>query len=275
MRIVVTGSSGFIGKHVTSALQDFGYEVLALSRKKIKYSVQVSDYDACPPGDWVIHLAEESDRLKVNKSHEEYKDKSLYITKSLIENFHNNIIYISSSVVYDSKNKEPSSVDSPVKAKDFYAETKLANEELVLDAGGCVIRLSNVIGLGMSRNTVVFDIIKQLNNPGPLYVINSNVVCDFISISDVINAIILVLKNNFYGLVNVGSGIGISVKDLVYLFFEISGEPLREVISKNTVVESTYNVLNIDATKKNINWFPKAKLKDELKKLLYKEINNG
>lgn len=51
MKILVTGSSGFIGQHVTARLIDDGHDVIAASRK-----TGVDFNRMLEPGDWLLHL---------------------------------------------------------------------------------------------------------------------------------------------------------------------------------------------------------------------------
>ena len=62
-------------------------------------------------------------------------------------------------VVYGDENKEPCRVDMPVIANDAYSKLKLRNEQIVLDSGGVVVRLSNLFGIGMTTGTVMSDIV--------------------------------------------------------------------------------------------------------------------
>ncbi|HTS74661.1 MAG TPA: TIGR01777 family oxidoreductase [Bryobacteraceae bacterium] len=53
MRVAITGVSGFIGRHLSAALRDSGYEIRSVSTRD---GIRASDFDAC---DAVVHLAGE------------------------------------------------------------------------------------------------------------------------------------------------------------------------------------------------------------------------
>lgn len=261
-RVVITGASGFLGGHLHTSLSARGRDVLALTRRPIKGLTTIATYDGTPSGDFLVHLAEEPDRGKVNQIGAAYLEESQRVIRILATRFGGNMIYASSGAVYGDKSDSPYSIHSPTVGSDFYSRAKLANEEVVLGAGGIVVRLSNLYGPGMSTNNVMSDILRQIPGPGSLQVRDASPIRDFLHVSDAATAITMLLECNFSGIINVGSGVGISIHSLARLALNVSGEADRPVESVAQASVRSINVLDIAETGRVISWAPKMSLQE-------------
>ena len=267
--VVVTGAGGFVGRHLVAHLGNHGFRVIAVSRRDVAGMVTVQDYVQSPSGDALIHLAEEPDRGKVNRLGEEYAFKSAATVRALSSRFAQRMIYASSSVVYGDQNEIPCKVDTPVVAVDLYSRSKLLNEQTVLASGGAVARLSNLVGIGMSANNVVSDILGQLPGNAAIRVQDDTPVRDFLSVSDAASAFSLMLDNGFCGIVNIGSGIGTSVRAIAELLLGCAGQPSRAICSVKSSGHRSINVLDISETMHALRWAPTISLKRELVEILH------
>jgi len=236
---------------------------------------QVQDYSQSPVGDVLIHLAEEPDRNRVNSLGEAYIRYASSAVKVLSSRFNQKIIYASSGAVYGDENKNPCKTDMPVVATDVYSKSKLVNERIVLDSGGTVVRLSNLFGDGMSANNVMSDILRQIPGAGPLRVHDDKPVRDYLPVSDAISAFSLLLENNYCGLVNIGSGIGTSVRALAEIFLSLVGQGYREVIATEPSSRPSINILDISETMRILDWTPTSPLKDQLARLIYNKAKSA
>lgn len=75
--------------------------------------------------------------------------------------------------------------------------------------------------------------------------------------------------------INIGQGIGISIRDLARLIKEIVGYKGRLVFDTSRPDGAPYKVMNVDKFKKIFNWLPPIKLEDGIKKTVkwyYKNI---
>jgi nucleoside-diphosphate-sugar epimerase len=271
--IVITGASGFIGRHLRESLLARGDHVVAVSRRNCAGMLQVSDYAKSPSADVMIHLGEESDRVQVNQAGNAYLRSSAQVVSALANRGYRRLIYISSGTVYGDVISLPRKpCDVPV-ANDTYSQAKIINERIVLAAGGAVVRLSNIYGEGMSRSNVLSDIIAQIPGRGPLTVRDASTVRDYCHISDLIEALVRFVCCDYHGIINIGSGIGVSVRRLAEICLSVAGQHGRPIQSKKPGSTSfSINVLDITQTTEILNWRPRIVLVDGLTELVNKKI---
>jgi UDP-glucose 4-epimerase len=156
----------------------------------------------------------------------------------------------------------------PTYADDIYSITKLENEERVLNSGGIVVRFSNVIGKGMSKNNILSDIFKQLPEKNPLLIRNIEPIRDFVCIDDAVDSVVKLMQKEISGIFNIGSGVATSINQLTKTVLNIVKQEDREVNSIVKDSKYSYNVLNIEKTKKTIDWQPKFTLSQSIKKMV-------
>ena len=272
IKIVITGATGFIGTALCRKLEERKeYSIIKVTRSQDDMTgfFQVTDYKQTPSGDILIHLGEDSDREKVNKMSDLYIQDTRQTMKSLLMNRYKKIIYISSSTVYSDKNESLCDESMPTYANDTYSTLKLENEKKVLNSGGIVVRLSNVIGNGMSKNNVLSDVLSQLSNKHyPVTIRDVSPVRDFIMVDDVVDAIFKLMQNNASGVFNVGSGVETSINQLVKMVLDVSKQKNRKVISIVKDYKYSYNVLSIEKINNIVGWSPKFTLVQSIYKII-------
>jgi UDP-glucose 4-epimerase len=160
-------------------------------------------------------------------------------------------------------------------AKDIYTRSKLINENIVLASGGAVARLSNLYGIGMSKNNVLSDIIAQIPGPGSLIVHDSSPVRDFLNIRDVCVALTRFAVSKYSGILNIASGHGTSVHRLVEIALVAAGQADRKVVSTKLVASFSSNILDIDATRTILNWKPEVDLVSGLTELVFSKMESN
>tara|TARA_B110000003_G_scaffold71989_1_gene73361 strand:- start:840 stop:1670 length:831 start_codon:yes stop_codon:yes gene_type:complete len=274
LKIAITGSSGFLGSHIINELIKSEHQVIPVTRQNISDAVQVKDYRETPDADLLIHLAEESNRQKVNKIGKKYIDYSSNVTALLTQKFNGNVIYISSGAVYGDQDEEPYKINAPIYATDIYSESKIINERIVLESGGTVLRLSNLYGKGMSSNNVMSKIINQLQGNNEIVVNNVSPIRDFILVTDVARLVSLIVQFEAKGIVNVGSGVPTSIFQLIKIFMKVYDCSEKKIVSRTKSNKISINVLDISDTKKKFNWSPSTDLEKNLYLLLTKSRDN-
>lgn len=196
MNILLTGSDGFIGSHLFYQLKE-EHNVIGFDIKNghdIMYSEFPKDIDL------VIHLAGLSGVRDSLTRPTEYWKTNVIGTQRLFEHYKNTrIIYASSSTAH-----EP--------WKNPYAMSKYGMEQL--EHFNCLgLRFTTVYGPG-ARNTMFIPLI--LNNA--VSYVNVNHIRDFIHVDDVISAIESVMHINLRGVLDVGTGKGHKLIDIVDYF---------------------------------------------------------
>ena len=125
-----------------------------------------------------------------------------------------------------------------------------------------VIRLSNVLG-NNKKDNIINDIISQINK-NKIILKNIDTTIDFIDIRDVTKVVDECILNNLKGIYNLGSGNGIKTIDLVKKILKINNKNNKEIIQRDNVSRKTFNVLNVNKIKKELNWKPKYDLEQSI-----------
>ena len=165
--VLITGASGFIGRHAQAHLLDAGFSVRVLLRSETsfendchsklkKYYGNLTDAGslrkACEGVDYVVHLA---GIAHVNEAKKDYLHKinvngTKLLINAAIASKVKKFVLISSSLAVESMGDPDSST--------AYGATKLMAEKLIMDEHikgnilGVVLRPANVYGVGMRGN---------------------------------------------------------------------------------------------------------------------------
>jgi len=271
--IVVTGASGFIGQALSSNLEKKWAEVIRVSRRPLPGYYNIRNYFETPISDVLIHLAEDSDRQKVNRLGEAYASQSIDLAHFLASQGYSRIIYVSSGAVYGDTSAIPHREDEITHPYDVYTRTKLSCEKSFLDVGGLVVRLSNIYGPSMSQANVVSHILKQIPLTGPLQVKNDKPIRDFLWIQDVVEAITTMSLEVGHGIFNVASGAGNSIRQLCEIILVSCGQKNREIISTAADTTNSINVLDIARTTSEFRWHPRMPLHSGLNRLITERLH--
>ncbi len=127
------------------------------------------------------------------------------------------------------------------------------------------IRISNVYGpTRLIRPDIVPSIIWPLIHKKSASVWTKKPIRDFIFVDDAIDSVLKLIKSNFNGSLNLGTGIGTSVGQLCNHLEELSG---IEISDQNIKVPGHMEFFqDISLLKSIINWTPKYSLKEGLTK---------
>ena len=266
MKIIVTGASGFIGKHLINKLLSMNVETCGVSRKpiNIQNAITVKSYYDTPVGDILIHLAENSNRTRENQI-----NQSTTIIKHLSSKGFKRIIYVSSVAVYGDKSLKPHKPNEKVFPHDNYSKYKIACEKLINEKEGVVARMSNIYGPGMSENNVFSKIIKQISPNNSIKIWSDKPIRDFLWVEDAADALVKMALGSEIGIFNVASGRSVSIKELIHIIVNTYGlkSDYSLELTKNIDKASTLAV-DISKTCKVFEWMPKKKLEDGIKELL-------
>ena len=172
MKVLITGSNGFIGKHMTKALIKAGYEVLPYDLDKTEDDLKVYVEEA----DFVVHLAGINRPLTV----EEFYNGNTNFTKKIVDFLKN------------SKKNTPILMSSSIQATldNDYGKSKKMGEDYLFESGlpVYVFRLANVFGKWCRPNynsaaaTFMYNIAHDLpiEIRDPNYIVHYNYVDDIV-----------------------------------------------------------------------------------------------
>ena len=194
MKIVITGSKGFVGSHLVNSLSN--HQIIEWD---IKINKDIKNFDLESNVDFVIHLAALTDVRESIKKPQDYWKTNVEYSKKIFDMCKNiPIVYASTSCVREWWL-------SP------YGTTKKVMEEFAHE-GHIGLRFTNIYG----ENAPDFMLTSRIKNGNVEY--KTNHIRDFIHISDVLDVIKLFLKigtldkNRTY---DVGSGKGVRIDELV------------------------------------------------------------
>ncbi|MDC3141578.1 NAD-dependent epimerase/dehydratase family protein [Alphaproteobacteria bacterium] len=276
LSVVVTGASGFIGNHLVKYLKNYSnLKLYPVSKtKKNSNYFYLETFKELPKADIIFHLGQNSNRSLVNKNID-FVREALEDIEYIIAKKYKKIIFCSSSTVYGNKGYKPYTENDLIFEYDFYSSMKIKSEKRIIEEKGCVLRLSNVIGINMSRNTVLMNIIQQLGTNNKLLIKNIKPIRDFVAIEDVINAMVNLLNINITGFFNVGTGIGTSIKELAHLVLSISKENNREIVFEKKQFDRSYNVVNVSKLNSLVENNYQTSIEETIKSLIKNEKKNN
>jgi UDP-glucose 4-epimerase len=275
LRVVVTGASGFIGRHVVGhLLMNNQIELVPVSRQVLPNFQTVSKYSDTPGGDILIHLAEDNNVERVAKREVDYLKSALETTNALITKNYERIVYASSALVYGDKSISPHAPNDPLNIESTYARLKKDSEEIILTSPkGIVLRLANIYGLGMSKDNVISEVIEKLRHDADIEIRDSSPIRDFIWVNDVAEGItsialsehVICKEPNIY---NLSTGIGTSVGELTRMITNISGQSGRQIMSNNSNYTNSCIILDPSHTEEVFGWKYRTPLYLGLSKLI-------
>ena len=296
MNVLVTGGAGFIGRHLVEYLLDNHqitiYDNLSNgTMEKISFLIgkvkfikgDVLDFDKLLQSsknfDVIIHLAAKSDvaesvifpedTINVNVN------GTINVLKCCVQNKIRKIIFASSASVYgDSSDiiseKSATIPLSPYGKSKLDAEIQIRKfaDEFGFDA--IILRLFNVYGKGQNDQYagVISKFLKNISDDKPLIIYgDGKQTRDFVSVYDVIRAIECAISSENSGTYNIASGKSISINELAEIIVSSSGKKLDIIHKEEKRGEIKNSVADVSLAEKNLGFFAKRTLRDELSKL--------
>jgi UDP-glucose 4-epimerase len=299
LRVLVTGGAGFIGSHLVKALVKAGHQVKVLdnlSTGSIENLADVLDAiefirgdvrdygiveSAARSVDAVVHLAALIDVAESVEKPDLYFDVNVRGTYNVAKASKNvsTFVFASSSAVYGEPIRMPIPEDHPLMPKSPYAASKVSGEAFVQAFANqygfrpVILRLFNVYGPKQSRAYagVIIEFIRRVSRGEPPVIFgDGEQTRDFIHVSDVVEAIMLSLRNEgARGVFNIGSGEGVTINHLARLILKLMGrEDLRPVYAPPRPGDIRHSIADISRAQKELGFKPKVGLEVGIKELI-------
>ena len=309
--ILITGASGFIAKNLVEVLlnhEDFQLILTDKSNlfKYSKYSINPPRLSKLDVGDRAavfdifnhekidicIHLAAEvsvEDSIK-------YPDRTMMVNvngtlnvlDACVQNKVENFIFASSAAVYGHPRSLPISEEHELKPISPYGASKLIAEQHVSSymrakkiRKAISLRIFNAYGEGQVGNlSVMAKFARKLSKGLPPIIYGDGMqIRDFVSIKDVVNAILLSIRameesskiflSNSNCVFNIGTGVGTTIKDLCEEMIRLSGldlQPIYQKTDNKADIKASY--ADITKAKAILQFAPKSNLKKDLQNLV-------
>jgi GDP-4-dehydro-6-deoxy-D-mannose reductase len=282
-KVMVTGSTGFIGRHLVARLEALGKTTVCVSRRA-GYDLL---YDTLPFDgvEHVFHLAAQTGVMSAWEAPVSFVETNTLGTARILEQCRQHgcgLTYISAYVYGTTCERLPMADEMHPVANNPYALSKILAEQICAfykfnyNVPSVILRPFNVYGPGQSTNYIIPFILSQIGDSKckMIRVADLAPARDFIYISDVVDGILQSTLAEPGAIFDLGSGEVKSVEDIIRLAMMVSGihKPYTERGHRrpNEVVSTA-----ADSTKlyNAVGWLPRVSLDVGLRLTLEGTLN--
>ena len=276
--ILITGSTGFIGKHLVDYLSlNKNYNLICISSKDGNIC-NIETWNKLPKVEVIVHLAAstyipdswDNPNLFINNNFngtvnalnyaKKYNAKFIYMSSYLYGN--PQILPINESANLEANNPYSFSKLQAENACEFYS--KYFNLDIT------ILRPFNIYGPGQSKNFLIPTIVNQINISNEITIQDGMPKRDYLYIDDLIYAISIVIQQKFnYEIFNLGFGKSYSINELVNILKTIKNKEITISDKKIRRVNEIMNTIaDISKAKNLLNWEPKISMSEGLAKVI-------
>ncbi len=233
-RILITGGTGYLGKNLVSSLQDLGSDIFIIDQKKLglinEFCIDISDKNEVVKvineiqPQYIFHLAALLNRDRDFLLHDKIMQVNYFGTVNLLlalkEIKYDNFIFTSTSEVYGGDNVPYNETMLPMPASPYslsklYAENLIQTFSTINKKPYTILRLFNFFGKNMPNDFFIPQLLNSLKQEDSFKMTKGEQTRDFLYLDDVIQALMLALKNKKANneIFNVCSGKSITLKD--------------------------------------------------------------
>jgi len=277
MKVLITGSEGFIGKHLFKYLKKkkiivYPYDLYLsqdiLDKKTLEKAIKKVDY--------IIHLAAVGDVYQAEKDPQNTLKVGIIGTQNLIDVANRypikKIIYASTWEVYGKPIYQPIDENHPCNPVHPYSIAKLGGELIIRSAFNkipwIILRLGSAYGLRMRPYAVIPLFINTALKKEPIFLHGGgNQKRQFTHVDDINTAfyksIIRPVKNEIF---NIVSNEVITIKQIAKII--IKKIPTKIKIEKERIGDVPSAIICSLKAKKKLNWQAKIKLQEGINFLI-------
>ena len=235
-RVLVTGATGFVGKHTLPLLLSKGFEVHAVSSKRVRpdnnYSWhqadllnlnQTKDLIVQVSPTHLLHFAWYTEPKQYWTSHNnlQWLQSSLSLLEAFEYNGGKRAVFAGTCAEYEWKFSKYIENKTPLNPATLYGVCK-HSLQTILDAYSRETPLSAawgriffLFGPGEHADRLVSSVIASVLKGDITPCSKGNQLRDFLYVEDVASAFVSILESDIEGPVNIGSGKAVAIKDLV------------------------------------------------------------
>ena len=144
---------------------------------------------------------------------------------------------------------------------------KLFSNNVVPDKRMVVLRIFNAYGPYQSNYFLIPKLINSTNN-GNIIIGNDSIQRDYIYVSDIIDAFLIVMNidSNGFFCYNVGSGVSVSIKEISDIIEKITSKKPKIILDEKKI-RSDERLIEFASIEKisKIGWHPKISLENGIK----------
>ncbi|MFA6217315.1 MAG: NAD(P)-dependent oxidoreductase [Candidatus Omnitrophota bacterium] len=291
-KILVTGSQGFIGRHLLPLLIEKGYEVHAVSllndqspKNEIVWHqadlLNTSDIEALMQKvkpTHLLHLAWYTEHKKYWTAQENYDwvQASLFLARTFQKYGGIRVVAAGTCAEYDWTKECCDETATPLAPATVYGRCKnefrrkLEEFSLETHLSWAWGRIFFVYGPGEHPARLVPSVICSLLQGKEVACSSGSQKRDFLYVEDVAGAFVSILESTIEGAVNIGSGEAVSIKDIIGLIAGKVGRPalVKFGLLKVSPDEPSVLIASVKRLKDQVNWSPKFSMNEALDKTI-------
>jgi nucleoside-diphosphate-sugar epimerase len=287
--VLVTGAGGFLGAATLAHLAQGGHEVHAVSTRSRPNTPEVAWHvaDLLQAGaadelitlvrpELLLHLAwySEHGRYWMSAENVRWVEATLRLVRSFVERGGQRAVLAGTCAEYawDGQDKALSERETPLRPATLYGVSKNATRcvaEAFAEQAGIELawgRIFFVYGPGEGDRRLVPSVVRSLLEARQASVTEGLQVRDFMHVNDVGAAFVALLDSDVHGAVNVGTGTGVTVRELVETIGSLTGRP--ELIALGAVPtrvdEPRSLVADVGRLRDEVGFRPRTSLRDGL-----------
>lgn len=296
--ILVTGAAGFIGKHlIKGLLAQNEHDIICIDiadmtglplAKPRRQEIDITDDKAMS---WLagnlkhmqveacVHLAAVASPPIAQREPERAWATNVRGTHNVLKLCHEiqcpRVVFFSSAHVYGISPKYmPTDEQHPLALHDTYTTTKILGEQLCQlfyenhGLAYTTLRLWNAYGPGQSPDYFIGKKISQAR-VGDITIRNAAVTKDWVHVRDVIRAVLMAIKSDYVGPLNIGTGVETSLTEIINLIAQKFG---RQIFPEDAPDEGPTRMLcDYRRAHRILGWEPTIKFSDGLAELMNPE----
>ena len=289
MKVLITGANGYIGKYVCDCMECCGIEYVRSGRKDFEYLdvASIRHFFKNKGITHVIHLASIVEG-SIDAVFEVNIEGLLNLLSVCAEEKISHFLFASSNTVYAQNTLDSRTENICPEPQGAYPLSKYVGELMVADymtkhnISYANVRIGDVFGPRQKYGNLLKAIINNIRLGKPLGLYGQGErTRDYIFIEDVAEGLVHICTKELQGNVNLATGKGTSVKELLDITNSLFENTL--VINKVFVEKEDVSKVVLDVSKLRESGFEmKFTVEDGLRKILFEEIaeyerskNNG
>jgi len=278
-RVLITGASGFIGRHCLALLVAKGYEVHAVSRRRLPAMALANvfwhEFDLLTPGcaarvfsqlrpTCLLHLAWHAlPGSWEARENIEWLRASLEVLCAFADNGGKRMVAAGSCAEYDCRAGECKEDTTPLLPANLYGASKHALE-VILHSSNQQTGLSSAWGRIFFSygphdhpSRLVAYVVHSLLEGEPALCSDGRQILDFMHVEDAASAFVALLESEIQGPVNIGSGNPVAVRDVLQEIGQQLGRlELIRFGARGSMSEPYRFWANTQRLANEVNWMP-------------------
>lgn len=266
MKILVTGSEGFLGKILTKKLLLEGHEIvpydISLGKDILDFKQLYKDMSNC---DVCIHLAAIADLYIAEANPELTSEINVKATEKMIQ-FANEldvrILFSSTVCAYGNNGEDISTESSQLAPTEVYAKSKVEAEKMFYNEleKHCILRLATFYGPNMRESLAVSIFINSILNDKEIKIHGNGLQTRcYTHVEDICSGIITVLNSKANGIFNISTEEETSVIELIELICKISNREAKKIFVPDRFGQIVRSKISSEKLQK-LGWKPKYNL---------------